>query len=105
MDWHHGLLPEDSLMVVPVGVSLQGHYGLPVSCERFCRSVTAGRLPACFLFLLAFEFLRPAYYPVISCGCDQGGHVRPTDVAFAKILGGAVPTSGVLFYPPADGCG
>jgi hypothetical protein len=28
-------------------LSLQGHYGLPVSCERFCRSVTAGRLPAC----------------------------------------------------------
>ena len=40
-------------------LSLQGHYGLPVSCERFCRSVTAGRLPACVF--VAFELFWPEY--------------------------------------------
>ena len=60
MDWHHGFPPEDSLMMVPVSgrkedVNSQGRYGLPVSCECFCRSVTAGRLPACvFCFLSTF---------------------------------------------------
>ena len=39
-------------------LSLQGHYGLPVSCERFCRSVTAGRLPAC---VFCFRLIWPGY--------------------------------------------
>jgi len=56
-------------------LSLQGHYGLPVSCERFCRSVTAGRLPACVLCF------------------------------FALILWGAVPTPDTLHCHTAVGCG
>ena len=83
MDWHHGFPPEDSLMMVPVSgrkedVNSQGRYGLPVSCECFCRSVTAGRLPAC-----VFAFDR-----FLTC-----------------LLGGAVPTSSVLLCRTVIGRG
>ena len=51
-------LVDDGAKEAKDDLSLQGHYGLPVSCKRFCRSVTAGRLPACVFF---FRLVWPGY--------------------------------------------
>ena len=37
-------------------MNLQGRYGLPASCECFCRGATAGRLPASVLLVFEFFF-------------------------------------------------
>ena len=64
-------------------LSLQGHYGLPVSCERFCRSVTAGRLPAC---VFAFELVWPEYL---------GAQCRRRATCITPLLTAAAGGSGV----------